>query len=431
MINSKIITKIHDKYYDLTKFNHPGGKIPLDLANSRDATELFNSHHQFSNRSKIDLVLSKYEVNVTDIPGFREIQSFGCFDWEKTNNDPFVIELKDEVRKELGTDIKANFWRIIEGVVIGIFLVFSYYLFAMGYWISLLLLPLFAWLLSVNTYHDASHFAVSRNGNINSFITYLCPYFSSPFMWYHQHIIGHHNYTNVPKLDPDLYHSPTMVRQTLSMRYRPAFAYQKFTVWLTWVTSVQYLSLVHTIRFYLSGEAFKFNRAVNVIPFTKKRMIQHIIGRILNVFVLHILPFFYVGLTLKGLVWVSIPMIIYSIIFMICTQINHLTPESTEMKDENFMRHQIITSNNIGTDSYLVYLLTGGLNFQIEHHLFPSVNHCHLHRISPIVKRLCTKYGISYQEYSTLFEALVAHYQHIVNMSIDNTDNTDSEEIKG
>jgi linoleoyl-CoA desaturase len=79
-----------------------------------------------------------------------------------------------------------------------------------------------------------------------------------------------------------------------------------------------------------------------------------------------------------------------------------------------------MTSNNVNTNSYLVYLLTGGLNFQIEHHLFPSVNHCHLYKIKPIVKKLCKKYNISYQEYPTMISALKAHYQHIINMSVNN-----------
>ena len=47
------ITKINGKYYDLTNFNHPGGKIALSLSFDRDATVLFNSYHPFISKSKI------------------------------------------------------------------------------------------------------------------------------------------------------------------------------------------------------------------------------------------------------------------------------------------------------------------------------------------------------------------------------------------
>ena len=51
-------------------------------------------------------------------------------------------------------------------------------------------------------------------------------------------------------------------------------------------------------------------------------------------------------------------------------------------------------------------ILSGGLNYQIEHHLFPSVNSCHLPEISKIVKKLCKKYNIKYNEYNSFFKAL-------------------------
>jgi fatty acid desaturase len=409
-------TTIREKKYDLTGFNHPGGAIPISLAIGRDATALFESHHQFSDRAKLESILKKYEVDSSD-DSERDIPNDRSYDWNQTESDPFTVELKELVRKELGSGIKASFWRIMEMIILGVFFIASYALYYCGYWISLLLLPVAAWLLSVNIYHDASHFAVSRNGSINQALTYVAPYFSSPFMWYHQHIIGHHCYTNIPEADPDLYHTPQLIRHTSTQRHRKIHAWQYITFAITWLLSVQYLSTAHTLKFYLSGEAFQFNRAVNVIPFTRTRMVMHIIGRILTVFSLYVLPLFYVGLTLKGLIWITIPMLLYSIFFMVCTQINHLTPESVDVMDRNYFKHQIITSNNINTGNYLTFLFMGGLNYQIEHHLFPSVNHTHLHRIAPIVKKLCEKHNVPYSEYPSIWSAVKAHVDHLVEKS--------------
>lgn len=54
---------------------------------------------------------------------------------------------------------------------------------------------------------------------------------------------------------------------------------------------------------------------------------------------------------------------------------------------------------------------------QTEHHLFPSVNHCHLHKLAPHVKRICQKYGVQYNESPTLWHALVEHVNHLRNYS--------------
>ena len=54
--NERMITKIHNKYYDLTNFKHPGGPIPIGLIENRDGTELFESHHLFTNKTIMDIL---------------------------------------------------------------------------------------------------------------------------------------------------------------------------------------------------------------------------------------------------------------------------------------------------------------------------------------------------------------------------------------
>jgi cytochrome b involved in lipid metabolism len=64
--NERLITKIHNKYYDLTDFKHPGGPIPIGLIENRDGTELFESHHLFTNKSTMD-ILESYEMDPAPI----------------------------------------------------------------------------------------------------------------------------------------------------------------------------------------------------------------------------------------------------------------------------------------------------------------------------------------------------------------------------
>ena len=80
-------------------------------------------------------------------------------------------------------------------------------------------------------------------------------------------------------------------------------------------------------------------------------------------FTIHIVPLLIHGLTLKGALFSLVPIYLFSLFFMICTQINHLTPDAADQFDSNFFIHQIKTAHDVATDNYLVYLFTGGLNY--------------------------------------------------------------------
>ena len=90
------ITKIFNKYYDLTNFKHPGGHIAIEHSYGRDATGLFKSYHPFIDQNKLKLILEKYEIkelpkNFKLLNGEEEIYKFN-YDTE------FSIELKEKVK---------------------------------------------------------------------------------------------------------------------------------------------------------------------------------------------------------------------------------------------------------------------------------------------------------------------------------------------
>jgi cytochrome b involved in lipid metabolism len=87
--NERMITKIHNKYYDLTNFKHPGGPIPIGLIENRDGTELFESHHLFTDK-KVFNILEKYEMNPAPID---TIKANSIYDWSATKESAFTKEL--------------------------------------------------------------------------------------------------------------------------------------------------------------------------------------------------------------------------------------------------------------------------------------------------------------------------------------------------
>jgi Fatty acid desaturase/Cytochrome b5-like Heme/Steroid binding domain len=212
-----LITKINDKYYDLTNFKHPGGPIALALVDGRDGTELFESHHLFTKKNMLD-ILSSYEITQrVDI-----IKSSGVYDWEGTRNDPFTIELHETARRVLGQNIKATPLRCFEVFVLFLIGLSQTYFMWRGDWFSLFTFPLAWWICLVNVFHDASHFALAKDWKINS-VGMNCGFmFITPYVWYHQHIIGHHSFPNIKGMDPDLYHAPRFIRHSDDLRLRVA-----------------------------------------------------------------------------------------------------------------------------------------------------------------------------------------------------------------
>jgi fatty acid desaturase len=109
------------------------------------------------------------------------------------------------------------------------------------------------------------------------------------------------------------------------------------------------------------------------------------------------------------------------VLFAMFSQIGHLNEAS--MDSEAFQKRnanrdaamtnswavqQIETSNNFCPDSAMWHFLSNGLNLQIEHHLFPGINHCHLHLIQPTVQAVCEEHGVCYKSYGSWSEVMGA-----------------------
>ena len=78
--------------------------------------------------------------------------------------------------------------------------------------------------------------------------------------------------------------------------------------------------------------------------------------------------------------------------------------------------HEVETTVNFCPGNPVVTWLLGGLNFQIEHHLFPKVPHTHYPKIAEIVRRNCVKHGVRYSSHSSLGRALRSHFLHLRTM---------------
>lgn len=425
--------KIHKKYYDLTGFNHPGGPIAMLAGNGRDATALFESHHPFTEKSKMDAILAKYEM--PDSPDNESLllpmekENGELFDWEETINSNFTIELREQVKayfKELADSkgltiseaIKATPQRWFEwGVAMN---AAAYSCMVMLYsesvfwsWVNVVLFPFFYWIGGF-MYHDGSHFSVSTNWRVNWYIQYVYRIIGSPFDWLYEHIIGHHQYVNIDNKDPDLNISSNLNfnNDIIPIRYNKDIKWDKIHIgqerFYLWAGS--FLLLTST----LNGLVMMFTNVYNKCIYYNNTFINriyHLCDILLATYIVFILPFT-IWSPFYAIKYILLPWYITSCIFILNATISHIKPE-TMTYNKNWYIHQIITSQNFGLHNILYFYTSIGLNYQIEHHLFPSVNHCHLPNIQPIVKRLCDKYNISYNHSSGYKEAICGAYNHL------------------
>ena len=377
-------TKIHGKMYDLTKFNHPGGIIPMYLIENNDGTCLFESYHPVSNRDALLKILEKYEINDDN-----SIEEQKVYDFNNFKNDPFVKELREKVYdyfKELSIKnnctiieaTKMNTNKFYETIILFIILSFGFYLN-----LGIIYTSFFHFLLVINNWHDIGHFSFIKNKKLEM---YMMPLFTSlfpTFSWYIGHTRNHHSYTNIVNLDQDL--DEYFITNT-----------KKRNLFL----DILRIPFVVFIKIFFSNNE---NDLLN-LQFKYYYNIQLFLHVTFKFFL-----FLYIFFTNSSYILSAIKIILYYLIqlifFGLFTKINHIHTNNFT-KDKNFYKHQIITSSNLKTNSYIYRLLSGSLNCQIEHHLFPSVNSCHLPALAKIIKPLCLKYNINYNESFTLCDAL-------------------------
>jgi linoleoyl-CoA desaturase len=89
-------------------------------------------------------------------------------------------------------------------------------------------------------------------------------------------------------------------------------------------------------------------------------------------------------------------------------------PDKVTNKLENdWAVHQLKTTANFATQNKVLSWFIGGLNFQVEHHLFPHISHVHYPAISKIIKKTCQEYNVPYIEHKKMRRAFISHIQHL------------------
>lgn len=383
---------------------HPGGELFVKAFSGKDATEAFLSYHR---REFPHTKLAHMRVG-SSIP--KKGQS---------DADAEYIELCAIVEQVLPRHKSfAPFHYYIKVFVILTSAIgLEIYIHKTGqykWYLTGLLGWVFA-LIGLNIQHDANHGAVSRHPTVNRLLGIGQNWIGgSAVDWIHQHVVQHHVNTNDVDHDPDIVGNPILRFNPKSpIAKHHIFQYLYMFVLLA-LFGFTYIgdSLKHNMdRFHFTAysKALDANTPFEIgtiLLFTARWMVAPLFlsnASILTTY-LNIAPLFLVG----GYY--------LSFFFVISHNFDGVHMHSAEFlkKEQSFLRKQASTSSNVGGS--LLCFMNGGLNYQIEHHLFPRVSHTHYPTIAPIVREFCKSKNIPYVHFPTIWDNVSSCARHMYHM---------------
>ncbi|MFD2247078.1 fatty acid desaturase family protein [Pontibacter ruber] len=269
--------------------------------------------------------------------------------------------------------------------------------------------------IGMSVMHDANHGAFSSSKRVNSMMGHTLNLVGgSAFNWKLQHNILHHTYTNVVEMDED-------IQDRLVLRFSP-HTKVKFFHQLQWVYAFVFYGLL-TLYWVVAKDFVQYKlfirNGVNAnTPAENRAMLLKIITmKVLYFFVVLAVPtlFFaipFLEVLLGFLLMHFVAGIILTVVFQLAHTVegtSHPRPDENGTIENDWAIHQMNTTVNFSRNNKLLSWYVGGLNFQIEHHLFPRVCHVHYPGIAGIVKETAAEFNIPYLENKTFMQAVRSH----------------------
>ncbi|MFD1552779.1 acyl-CoA desaturase [Putridiphycobacter roseus] len=273
--------------------------------------------------------------------------------------------------------------------------------------------------IGMSVMHDANHGAYSKNEHVNKWVGKIVNLIGGyAVTWKVQHNVLHHSYTNIHGYDEDI-SPPPFLRFSPNAELKPIHKYQHFYVWffyslmtVSWVTTKDFQQLFRYRKMDLTKtENPNFGALLTELIFSK---------------VFYYTTMLVIPIIILPIAWYWIPLfivlknLIAGFLLAIVFQPAHVVPETEFVVADidnnvanNFAIHQMETTANFAPRSKILNWFVGGLNYQVEHHLFPHICHVHYKKISEIVKKTAEEYNVPYNSHRTFAKALVYHTKMI------------------
>jgi linoleoyl-CoA desaturase len=265
--------------------------------------------------------------------------------------------------------------------------------------------------------HDALHGAYSHRPAVNAAIGWLFDLLgANGYLWKITHNVIHHTYTNIDGIDEDLTVSP-LLRLSPGAPLRPVHRFQHIYAFFAYGLST---------LFWVFAKDFKYFFQRDLGPYRNK---THPPLEWMNLFLTKAL--YYGWAIVVPIVVLELPWWQYLICFVVMHlvagailgvvfQLAHVVegteypvPDDGGRMEHQWLLHEMETTSNFARRNRLLTWYVGGLNYQVEHHLFPKICSAHYPAISPIVERVARRHGIPYHEQPTFFAAVRSHYRKL------------------
>jgi linoleoyl-CoA desaturase len=268
--------------------------------------------------------------------------------------------------------------------------------------------------IGFNIMHDGGHQAYSERRWINRLMAMTLDVVGgSSYIWQWKHARFHHTWVNVAGHDSDI-DLGVLGRLSPLQPRRPWHRWQHIYLWV--------LYGVTAIRWHLYGD-FRdmITGTVGERPFARPR------GWDLAVFVIGKLAFFTLAFALPlifhsigaVLLFYTVTAAVAGVLLALVFQMAHVVEEAAfpvphedgQQMDTPWAIHQLETTVDFARGNRALSWLIGGLNFQVEHHLFPRISHVHYPAVARVVEDACREFGVTYREHRTFAAGIASHYR--------------------
>lgn len=389
--------------YDVSEFvaDHPGGRL-ITLAAGRQATSLFESYHLGASLPRARRVLARRA---------RHLGGLVVSQREPAGDPAFFEAVRHRVSAVLadrGLDPHARRWMVgAEAiVVVGLFLLvwglrlwFGSYLAAVA---GGLLLGRLGFLM-----HSGNHAGVSRRSARNAAVGGLMDVIGgSSYVWQMEHQVAHHGKPNVYGHDNDCEIAAPVLRFHPAQPRRPWHRVQ--------VVVLGVALSIGLVKWLVSDFVHLAQRRVGNVEFHTSRTIWCRIVALKALWVaMHVvIPIVVLG-PLTGLATTVVMMAVGSYYTEGIFIVNHLQRGLVPPDDVHWAQQQVLGTCNWRGGSHWANVVSGGLNHQIEHHLFPGMSFHLYPTIAPVVRQTCEEFGLPYRNYRGFVPALLGTVSYL------------------
>ena len=358
--------------------------------------------------------------------------SYKAVKFSRSAQSEFISVLRKRVKDYFDTRQKSTYGNT--NMVLKTLFMFSLYFLPYAFMISGVItnpwIIFLMWVLmglgtsgiGLSVMHDANHGSYSKNKWVNKYMSYVMNMIgASSFNWKIQHNVLHHSFTNIEGMDEDIDPGKLMRLSPHAKRYKVHrlqhiygwFLYGMMT--FLWLTTKDFRQLY---RYKKMGLLKTSKRSFSSV------LAELVVSKIAYYAYALVIPLIFVPVPWwQILIGFFVMHYITGLSLGLIFQPAHVMPTSEyPLPDDegnienNWAVHQLFTTTNFSPKSRLFSWFIGGLNYQIEHHLFPNICHVHYKRLSKIVKETTKEFNLPYYSQKNFVLALVNHGKMLRNL---------------